>query len=134
MSENVSAETEWAVTEKNASIFHGEINKPSGIEFPQTKGRSFQENCFHIYNWLHCDQEKDAAFCYVYVQAIESEILVNLSNDHAFVTKKQNQSDSHKSAVERQITLASKGYGKNSVEVFRKWIEKKPRDKIDISR
>ena len=116
----MSAEIESAVTEENASIFHGEINKPSGTEFPQTKGKSFQENCFHIYNQLHCDQEKDAAFCHVYLQAIGSEILVNLSNDDAFVTKKQNQSDTHKSAVERQITLASKGYGKNSVEVFRK--------------
>ena len=50
MSENVSAEIESAVTEENASIFHGEINKPSGTEFPQTKGKSFQGNCFHIYN------------------------------------------------------------------------------------
>ena len=50
VSENVSAEIESAVTEENASIFHGEINKPSGTEFPQTKGKSFQENCFHIYN------------------------------------------------------------------------------------
>ena len=46
MSENVSAEIESAVTEENASIFHGEINKPSGTEFPQTKGKSFKKTVF----------------------------------------------------------------------------------------
>ena len=66
------------------------------------------------------------------MQAMESEILVTPSKDDAFVTKgfrswkkalyieknkpgafeKRCQSDSHKSAVERQITLVSKSYRK----------------------
>ena len=133
MSENVSAELVSVVTEENVSMFHGEISKLRGIEFPQTKGRSFHENLFHLYNWLHYDEEKDAAFCHVFMQAIESEILVTPWKADAFVTKRfrswkkvlyieknkigeiktQNQSDSQKSAVERQIILVSKGYGKN---------------------
>ena len=132
MGENISAEITSVATEENASIFHGEINQPREIQFPQTKGRSFQENWFGLYNWLHFDEEKDAAFCHVCMQAMESEILVTPWKDDAFVTKgfrswkkalyieknklgafeKHSQSDSHKSAVERQITLASKSYGK----------------------
>ena len=66
------------------------------------------------------------------MQAIESEILVTPWKDDVIVTKgfrswkkalyiekikpgafeKHSQSDSHKSAVERQITLESKSYGK----------------------
>ena len=74
--ENISAEITSVATEENALIFHGEINQPREIQFPQTKGRSFQENWFGLYNWLHFDEEKDAAFCHVCMQAMESEILV----------------------------------------------------------
>ena len=130
--ENISAEIMSVATEENESIFHREINQPRGIQFPQIKGRSFRENWFHLHNWLHYDKEKDAAFCHVCMQAIDSEILVTPWKDDAFITKgfrswkktlyivknkpgafeKQSQSDSHKSAVERQITLPSKSYGK----------------------
>ena len=132
MSENITPKIVSVITEENASIFHGEINQPRDIQFPQTKGKSFQENWFDLYDWLHYDEEKDAAFCHVCMQAMESEILVTPWKDDAFVTKgfrswkkalyieknkpgafeKHRQSDSHKSAVERQITLASKSYGK----------------------
>ena len=66
------------------------------------------------------------------MEAMESEILVTHWKDDAFVTKgfriwrkalyvekdkpgafkKHSRSDSHKSTVERQITLASESYGK----------------------
>ena len=130
--ENISAEITSVATEENESIFHGEINQPRGIQSPQTKGNSFQENWFDLYNWLHYDEEKDATFCYVCMQAMESEILVIPSKDNVFITKgvwswkkalyivknkpgafeKHSQSDSHKSAVERQKTPLSKTYGK----------------------
>ena len=130
--ENISAEITSVATEENESILHGEINQPRGIQFPQTKGRSFQENWFDLYNWLHYEEKKDAAFCHVCMQAMQIEILVTTWKDDAFITKgfrswkkalyieknkpgafeKQSQSDSHKSAVERQITLPSKSYGK----------------------
>ena len=42
--ENISAEITSVATEENESIVHGEKNQPRGIQFPQTKGRSFQEN------------------------------------------------------------------------------------------
>ena len=35
--ENISAEIKSVATEENASILHGEINQPRGIQFPQTK-------------------------------------------------------------------------------------------------
>ena len=128
--ENI-AEITSVATEENESIFHGEINQPRGIQSPQAKGSSFQENWFDLYNWLHYDEEKDAAFCHVCMQAMESEILVIPSKD-VFITKevrswkkalyieknkpgvfeKHSQSDSHKSAVERQKTPLSKTYGK----------------------
>ena len=86
--ENISAKVASVATEENASIFHGEINQRRDIQFPQTKGRSFQENWFVLYNWLHHDEEKDAAFCHVCMQATESsEILVTPWKDDAFVTK-----------------------------------------------
>ena len=44
LGEYISAEITSVATDENASIFHGEINQPRGIQFPQTKGRSFQEN------------------------------------------------------------------------------------------
>ena len=69
--ENISAEIMSVATEENESIFHREINQPRGIQFPQIKGRSFQENWFHLHNWLHYDKEKDAAFCHVCMQAID---------------------------------------------------------------
>ena len=75
------------ITEENASIFHGEINQPRGIKFPQTKRRSFQENWFDLYNWLHYEKEKDAAFFHACMQAMESQILVTPWKDDAFVTK-----------------------------------------------
>ena len=132
MDENISAEITSVAIEENASIFHGEINQPRGIQFPQTKGRSFQENWFDLYNWLHYDEKKDAAFCHVCMPAMESEILVTPGKDDAFITKgfrswkkalhieknkpgafeKHSQSGSHKSAVERKITLQSKSYRK----------------------
>ena len=62
---NISAEITLVVTEENVSTFHGEINQPRGMQFPQTKGRFFQENWFCLYNSLHYEQEKDAACCYV---------------------------------------------------------------------
>ena len=132
VTKNISPEIASVITEENVSIFHGETNQPRGMQFPQTKSRSFQENWFHQCNWLHYDEEKDAAFCHECMQAMESKILVTPWKDDAFVTKgfrswkkdlyikknkpgafeKRSQSDSHKSAVERQITLASKSYGK----------------------
>ena len=72
LDENISAEITSVAADENASILHGEINQPRGIQFPQTKGRSFQENWFDLYNWLHYDEEKDAAFCHVCLQAMES--------------------------------------------------------------
>ena len=87
VAENIPAEIASVAIEENASIFHGEINQLRGIHFPQTKGRSFQENWFDLYNWLHYDEEKNAAFCLVYMQAMESEILVTPWKDDAFVTK-----------------------------------------------
>ena len=72
MGENISAEIASVAAEENASIFHGEINQPRGIQFLQNKGRSFHKNWFDLYNWLHYDEEKDATFCLVCMQAIES--------------------------------------------------------------
>ena len=56
VSENFSAEI----------ILRGEINQPRGIQFPQTKGRSFQENWFDLYNLLHYDEKKDGRRLYIY--------------------------------------------------------------------
>ena len=87
MDENISAEITSVAIEENESIFHGEINQPRGIQFPQTKGRSFQENWLDLYNLLHCDEKKDVTFCHVGMQAMESEILVTPWKDDAFITK-----------------------------------------------
>ena len=125
VTENVSAEIASVVTEENLSIFYGEINKPRGIKLHQIERKSFQKNWFHLYHWLYYGKEKDTAFCYLYIQAMESEILVTSWKDDPFVTKgfrnwkktldiekkklgtfeKHNQSDGYKSAVDRQIIL-----------------------------
>ena len=55
VSENFSAEI----------ILRGEINQPRGIQFPQTKGRSFQENWFDLCNLLHYDEKKDGRRLYI---------------------------------------------------------------------
>ena len=75
MGENVSAKITSVATEENTSIFRGEINQLRGIQssdYPQTKDRTFQENWFDLYNWLYYDKEKDAAFCNVCMQDMES--------------------------------------------------------------
>ena len=65
MDENISAEITSVAIEENESIFHGEINQPRGIQFPQTKGRSFQENWFDLCNLLHYDEKKDGRRLYI---------------------------------------------------------------------
>lgn len=100
--------------------------------FLRLKEDIFKKNGTDQYNWLHYDEKLDAAFCHICMQAKESKILNTPWKDDTFVTKgfrkwkkalyieknkhgtfeKHNYSDSHKSAVERYITVASKDYGK----------------------
>ena len=102
-------------------------NQPNGIDFPKrlnkkgTHGRSFQVSWFKDFNWLHYDEQRDAAFCFTCLKAAESKSLsiISLSQTDAFTKfgftnwktamerergfRKHENTNSHREAVARYI-------------------------------
>ena len=72
------------------------------------------------FNWIHYDQEKDAAFCFVCINAEKKHMISSTKSEHVFTKYgftnwkkaleknkgflKHENSDSHKEATERLIT------------------------------
>ena len=65
-------------------------NQPTDFSFPiriqNGKGRSFQSSWFKTFDWLRYDEEKDAAFCFTCLKAVETKSLStkSLSQSDAF--------------------------------------------------
>ena len=107
VSENISAEITSVATEENVSIFHGEINQPRGIQFPQTKGRSFQETGSTYITGYTMTKKKMLHFA-MYVckpwkvvtkgfRSWKKSLYIEKNKPGAF--EKHSQSDSHKSII-----------------------------------
>lgn len=67
--------------------------QPQNISFPKTqynvKGfkRSFQSAWFERFPWLHYDIEKDAAFCFICIKALNAKAICSSKLEKAFVTE-----------------------------------------------
>ena len=74
------------------NIISNSPNQPSNFHFPKTgfgkQSRSFQSAWFRDYPWLHYDEKKDSAFCYICINQNEKGNLKSARNmDEAFISK-----------------------------------------------
>ena len=72
------------------TILNNEPNQPKNYDFPlrkfgkETTERSFQVKWFDKFNWIHYDQEKGAAFCFVCINAEKKNIISATKSEHVF--------------------------------------------------
>ncbi|XP_053374024.1 zinc finger MYM-type protein 1-like [Mercenaria mercenaria] len=100
-------------------------NQPGNFAFPKRSFgkknpelRSFNPQWFSVFPWIHYDESKDLAFCFICMSAMKEGKIANSKAESAFVSagfcnwkdattkyRKHQQSECHKEAVERHVTL-----------------------------
>lgn len=85
-------ETSGSGSQKDADAvtFHGP-NQPKSFPYPkrpfEKQSRSFQENWFKDFPWLHYNEKKDTAFCFICMNQKKKGILMSARNsEKAFIT------------------------------------------------
>ena len=109
-------------------------NQPREFKFPsphfgkeEEAGRTFQPHWFDKYSWIHYDQDSDAAFCHVCINALKKNMISSNKAEDAFTKigytnwkkaleknkgfAKHQASDCHKEATERLITAPTTAKG-----------------------
>ena len=90
-------------------------------------GRTFQPHWFDKYSWIHYDQDRDAAFCHVCINALKENMISSNKAEDAFTKigytnwknaleknkgfAKHQASDCQKEATERLITAPTTAKG-----------------------
>ena len=80
--------------------------------------RSFQPSWFNSFSWLHYDENRDVAYCYVCMRASKEKKLATKCTDQAFISKgfhnwkdatvafnKHEKTGCHKDAVQMTVVL-----------------------------